>query len=80
MVDYIKGTPRNQTLLFPKNLDESIEQDSHVRFIDAWINSLNMEKLSFTHAVPNETGAPPYDPKDLSKLYLYGGLHRASAM
>lgn len=34
-----------------------------------------MEKLGFIHATPNETGAPSYDPKDLTKLYLYGALN-----
>ncbi|MFY9441860.1 MAG: transposase [Tepidanaerobacteraceae bacterium] len=35
-----------------------------------------MEKLGFKRAVPASTGRPPYDPKVLLKLYLYGYLNR----
>ena len=34
-----------------------------------------MEKLGFTHSTPQELGRPSYNPKDLCKLYLYGGLN-----
>jgi transposase len=75
MSQYIEGGPRTQTILLPKTLEEAVEKDNPVRFIDAWINSLNMEKIGFTHTTPQETGRPPYNPKDLAKLYLYGGLN-----
>ncbi len=34
-----------------------------------------MEKLGFTHSTPQDLGRPSYNPKDLAKLYLYGGLN-----
>lgn len=76
MTDYVQGTPREQSVLFLVNLESAIEQDNPVRFIDAWANQLEMQKLGFTHAEPSQDGRPPYDPKDLLKLHLYGGLNR----
>ena len=38
--------------------------------------TLIQHKLGFWHAELKETGRPPYNPKDLLKLYLYGYLNR----
>ncbi len=59
----------------PKTIEEYVETDNPVRFIDAYVNTLNMEKLGFTHSTPQNLGRPSYNPKDLCKLYLYGGLN-----
>ena len=75
MVDHIEGLPRTQTLLLPKTLEEYVEQDNPARFIDAWVDRQNLQALGFTHTIPNENGAPSYDPKDLIKLHLYGCLN-----
>jgi transposase len=75
MVDHIEGLPRTQTLLLPKTLEEYVEQDTPARFINAWVDSQNLQALGFTHTIPNENGAPSYDPKDLIKLHLYGCLN-----
>jgi transposase len=72
---YIEGLPRNQTFLMPKTIEEYVQTDNPVRFIDAYVNTLDMEKLGFTHSTPQEFGRPAYNPKDLCKLYLYGGLN-----
>lgn len=44
--------------------------------IEAFVNALDMQKLGFLRAEPNETGRPPYDPRDLLRLYLYGYMNR----
>jgi transposase len=72
---YIEGTSRNQTFLLPKTIEEYVQTDNPVRFIDAYVNTLDMEKLGFIHSTPQEVGRPSYNPKDLCKLYLYGGLN-----
>ena len=72
---YVEGLSRNQTFLLPKTIEEYVEPDNPVRFIDAYVNTLDMEKLGFTHSTPQELGRPSYNPKDLCKLYLYGGLN-----
>jgi len=73
--NYIEGLSRNQTSLLPKTVEEYVEADNPVRFIDAYVNTLNMEELGFNHSTPQDVGRPPYNPKDLAKLYLYGGLN-----
>jgi transposase len=72
---YVEGLSRKQTFLLPKTIEEYVEPDNPVRFIDAYVNTLDMEKLGFTHSTPQELGRPSYNPKDLCKLYLYGGLN-----
>ena len=75
-MDYIEGSNRNQTVLFPESLDEYIAGENPVRVIDAFVDSLDLQTLDFTHAVLNETGRPPYHPAVLLKLYVYGYLNR----
>ena len=72
---HIEGLSRNQTFLLPKTIEEYVQADNPVRFIDAYVNTLDMEKLGFTHSTPADVGRPAYNPKDLCKLYLYGGLN-----
>ena len=43
--------------------------------IDAFVNGLDASGLGFGRAVPALMGRPPYDPRDLVKLYLYGYLN-----
>ncbi len=75
-MDYIEGSNRNQTVLFPESLDEYIAGENPVRVIDAFVDSLDLQTLGFTHALLNETGRPPYHPAVLLKLYVYGYLNR----
>jgi transposase len=69
---YIKGSDRKQITLLPDCIDDLIGQDNPVRVIDAFIDNLDMEKAGFKRSILNETGRPPYDPRDLLKLYVYG--------
>ena len=74
---YVKGENRHQLTLFPESIDEYISQDNPVRLIDVFVNlSVDIQKLGFTYATPARTGRPPYDPKDMLKLYIYGYMNR----
>ncbi len=75
-MDYIRGVSRDQVMLFPDSVEEYITEDNAVRFIDAFVGSLELAKLGFRRAQPAETGRPGYDPGDLLRLYLYGYLNR----
>jgi transposase len=75
-VKHITGLDRHQTLLLPETLDDYIGPDNPVRFLDAFVGSLDLFALGFAKAIPAPTGAPPYHPGDLLRLYLYGYLHR----
>ena len=71
-----RGWDRHQTLLLPERLEDYLGPENPVRFLDAFVNSLDLRALGFAHAVAQHIGAPPYDPADLLRLYLYGYLHR----
>lgn len=70
------GLDRTQTLLFPERLEDYIAPENPVRFLDAFVASLDLHALGFAKARCADTGRPPYDPAALLKLYLYGYLHR----
>ena len=70
------GLERSQTLLFPERLEDYVDQENPVRFLDAFVEKLDLAQLGFAKAVCAATGAPPYPPAALLKLYLYGYLHR----
>ena len=76
MSEHVNGTHRDQTVLFPNTIDQYVEKENPVRFIDAFVDSLNLEKLGFKHSILAETGRPSYDPSDLLKLYIYGYLNQ----
>ena len=76
MSEHVNGTHRDQTVLFPNTIDQYVDKENPVRFIDAFVDSLNLEKLGFKHSVPAETGRPSYNPSDLLKLYIYGYLNQ----
>lgn len=72
-----KGIDRDQVLLFPESLDDYVLEDSPVRMIDAFIESLDIEALGFTRVSYEAKGRPPYDPKDLLKILVYGYFYGA---
>ena len=73
---YITGENRNQIILFPESIDEYVSDNNSIRIIDEYINQLDLKRLGFKRAVNPSTGRPPYHPKDMLKLYLYGYLNR----
>lgn len=75
-MDYVQGEHREQLTMFPEALEDYIDPENPVRFIDAFVDNLDLASLGFTHSELKETGRPPYNPGDLLKLYLYGYLNR----
>jgi len=73
---YIEGEDRNQIILFPESIDEYVSDNNAIRIIDEYIKQLDLERLGFKRAVNPSLGRPPYHPKDMLKLYLYGYLNR----
>lgn len=75
-MNHITGTAREQLVMFPDAIEDYISPENPVHFLDAFVDTLDMATLGFQHAAPKETGRPPYQPKDILKLYLYGYLNR----
>ena len=63
-------------LLLPEAVDDYVGRDNPVRFIDAFVDGLDLAAASFIHVEPKVTGRPGYPPADLLKLYIYGYLNR----
>ncbi|MCL2500436.1 MAG: transposase, partial [Defluviitaleaceae bacterium] len=73
---YITGVSREQQWLEARCLDDFVDKDNIVRVIDLFIEQQDFEGMGFEKAVVKATGRPPYDPKQMAKLYVYGYLNR----
>jgi transposase len=73
---YINGEDRDQVSYALSCLDDFINENNPVRVIDAFVDSLDMEELKFSKIKLAVTGRPPYAPKHLLKLYIYGYMNR----
>jgi transposase/IS5 family transposase len=73
---HLEGHDRFQTLLLPEALDDYVGPENPVRFIDAFVDGLDLTAAGFARVQPKETGRPGYAPADLLKLYIYGYLNR----
>ena len=73
---YIEGVDRKQMTLLPDCIEDLVGQDNPVRVIEAFVNNLDLKEADFRRSIPNATGRPSYDPRDLLKLYVYGYFNR----
>src|SRR6201995_1095782 len=73
---YVTGHDRSQLLLLPEAVDDYVGTDNPVRFIDAFVDGLDLAAAGFAVVEPKGTGRPGYMPADLLKLYIYGYLNR----
>ena len=73
---HLAGHDRCQALLLPESLDDYVGTENPVRFIDAFVDGLDLAAAGFNRALPKATGRPGYAPGDLLKLYIYGYLNR----
>ena len=73
---HISGFERSQLLLLPESIDDYVGVDNPVRFIDAFVDELDLAAAGFVRAEAKATGRPGYAPADLLKLYIYGYLNR----
>ena len=65
---YVEAFDRNQMMMTTWN--SMVEPDSTARLIDAFVDSLNLSDYGLKEIAAE--GRPPYDPKSLLKLYIYG--------
>lgn len=65
---YVKTRDRNQMMFC--SMDSFVDPESTARLIDAFVNSLDLQKYGVKEAA--REGRPLYDPKGLLKLYIYG--------
>ena len=77
-MNFITGSDRHQTHLLPATLEDYVTADNPVRFLDAFVNKLDLRAAGFhfPKSDPHGRGRPAYPPADLLKLYLYGYLNQ----
>ena len=76
---FIHGANRHEEIQCPERLDDSMAEDTPVRFIDAFVDHLHLTMLGFQRTPPAAPGRPAYAPGELLKLYIYGYLYRLRA-
>lgn len=78
---WIKGMDREQEHLLPERLEDYVGADNPVRFLDVFVDGLDLKGLGFVFPKhkPNDQGRPAYHPGLLLKLYIYGYLHQIRA-
>jgi transposase len=77
-MNWIEGSDRHQTHLLPAALEDYVGPDNPVRFLDAFVATLDLRAAGFRFPKedPQGRGRPAYPPADLLKLYLYGYLNQ----
>src|ERR1700674_1861547 len=73
---HIPGFARDQLLLLPEAVDDYVDAENPVRFIDAFVDGLDLTAAGFLRVEAKARGRPGYAPGDLLKLYIYGYLNR----
>jgi transposase len=56
-------------------LEDKIEQDNPVRFIEAFVEHIELENLGFQARAIKQEGRPGFDAKLFLKIYFYGYLN-----
>ncbi|OOV19234.1 IS1182 family transposase [Flavobacterium sp. LM4] len=72
-MQHIQGISRQQMRF--SSLEDAISADNQVRFIDAFVTFLDLEKLGFAVTSIKSEGRPSYNIKVFLKIYLYGYLN-----
>ena len=76
MAGFVEGADRAQSTLLPECLDDWVDESNPVRFIDAFVDGLDLKALGFAGVDPADTGRPAYHASVHLKLYVYGYLNR----
>jgi transposase len=72
-MQHIQGISRHQLQVV--SLEDTISKENPVRFIDAFVHSINLEKIGFTPRVLKTEGRPSFAIQVFLKIYLYGYLN-----
>jgi transposase len=64
--------------MLPPRMEDYVDLRNPVRGVDAFAEGIDYVALGFRHVADccGGAGQPPYHPKDLMKLYLYGYIHK----
>ena len=57
--------------MLPNTLEDYVDEDNPVRVIDAYVDTLGLNRLGFITYNGNRPGQRPYRRSDLLRLYIY---------
>jgi radical SAM protein with 4Fe4S-binding SPASM domain len=72
-MNHVTGVPRLQLQM--SSLEDSIDKENPVRFVDAFVEQLDLSKLGFEVKTLKKEGRPSFESSTLLKIYLYGYLN-----
>ena len=76
-MNLLTGADRQQAQLLPPCVEDYVGPDNPVRFLEAFVNGLDLRAAGFQFPKENPAGRgrPAYPPAALLKLYLHGYIH-----
>ena len=69
MMQPITGIARNQMVF--TSVEEGISKDNPVRFIDAFVENIDLKTLGFELRTLKKKGRPSFNTKIFLKIYLF---------
>ena len=72
-MQHIQGICRNQLQMV--SLEDKITADNSVRFIEAFVGVLDLQKIGFEPRTLKTEGRPSFQTEVFLKIYLYGYLN-----
>ncbi len=76
---HMSGHDGSQTLLLPESVDDYFGPENPVRFIDAFVDGLDLAAAGFTRVAPNSTGRPGYARASWDEICRSRLEHRRNA-
>jgi transposase len=73
---FLHGADRHEAILCPARLDDDMAAEHPGRFLDAFVDHLDLPRRGFPRATPATPGRPASAPAALCKLSRYGSLSR----
>ena len=70
---FLQGSDRLQMRM--SSLEDMIAKDHPVRFLEAFVEKLELDKLGFSVATAKTEGRPAFESKIFLKLYFYGYIN-----
>ena len=72
-MQHITGIARNQMVF--TSLEDAISEDNSVRFVDAFVENIDLKALGFELQMLKTEGRPSFSTQTFLKIYLYGYLN-----
>ena len=76
---HIPGSDRSQLLLLPEAIDDYVAADNPVRFIDAFVDTLDLKAAGFARVEAKATGRPAAMRRAICSSSTFTAISTASS-